>query len=41
MKVVFLDPTGCMAVVAIAAALGLAGAWWAVGRELKQFAASR
>ena len=38
MKVVFLDPTWCLAVVGIAAALGLAGAWWAVGRELRQFA---
>jgi cell division transport system permease protein len=41
MKLVFLDPTGCLLVVAIAAALGLAGAWWAVGRELRQFAPGR
>lgn len=40
-KVVFLTPQGCWAVLAVSAALGLAGAWWAVGRELRQFSPSR
>lgn len=41
LKVVFLTPTECLAVVAAAALLGLTGAWWAVGRELQQFSPSR
>jgi cell division transport system permease protein len=41
MKVVFLDPAGCLLVVGVTAALGLAGAWWAVERELRPFAAGR
>ena len=41
MKVVFLDPSWSLAVVGVAAALGLAGAWWAVGRELRQFSPPR
>jgi cell division transport system permease protein len=41
LKIVSLDPTWSLAVVGIAAALGLAGAWWAVARELRQFSPSR
>ena len=41
LKVVFLSPDTAMAVVALAALLGLLGAWWAVGRELRQFSPSR
>ena len=41
MKVVFLEPAWCLAVVGIAAGLGLVGAWWAVGRELRAFAPAR
>ncbi len=41
MKVVFLDPATCALVVAVTAGLGLAGAWWAVGRELRQFSRGR
>jgi len=40
-KMVFLSLPACLAVVAIAAALGLAGAWWAVGRELRRFGQAR
>ena len=40
-NIVFLSPGACLAVVGIAGALGLAGAWWAVGRELRRFAAAR
>ena len=40
-KIVFLPATAACAVVGGAALLGLAGAWWAVGRELRQFSPSR
>ena len=40
LKVVFLSVETCLALVAGSAALGLAGAWIAVGRELKGFAAT-
>jgi cell division transport system permease protein len=36
-KVVFLSLREGMAVAAATALLGLLGAWWAVGRELRQF----
>jgi cell division transport system permease protein len=41
LKVVFLPLRETLAVMALAAALGLAGAWWAVGRELRQFSPSK
>ena len=41
MKVIFLSADGIWAVILLSAALGLAGAWWAVGRELRQFSPSR
>ena len=41
LKIVFLPPMHCVAIMAAAAALGLLGAWWAVGRELRQFSPSR
>jgi cell division transport system permease protein len=41
LKVVFLPLTVSLAVIASAALLGLLGAWWAVGRELRQFSPSR
>jgi cell division transport system permease protein len=40
LKVYFLPPMECLAIVALAAALGLAGAWWAVNREIRQFSPS-
>ncbi|MGZ5082954.1 MAG: cell division protein FtsX [Usitatibacter sp.] len=40
LKVFFLSLTDCLVIVAFAAALGLAGAWWAVGREIRQFSPS-
>ncbi len=40
-KIVFISPWGCATVTAGAALLGLLGAWWAVGRELRQFSPSR
>ena len=40
LKVVFLPPSTLVAVVAAAALVGLVGAWWAVGRELRQFSPS-
>ncbi len=40
LKVLFLSLGGSSAVVGLSAALGLAGAWWAVGRELRQFSPS-
>jgi cell division transport system permease protein len=40
MKVVFLSLPEGVGIVAAAALLGLAGAWWAVGRELRQFSPS-
>jgi len=40
LKVVFLDFGGIAMIVGLAALLGLAGAWWAVGRELRQFSPS-
>ena len=40
-KVVFVSVVGCAVVVGGAALLGLLGAWWAVGRELRQFSPSR
>lgn len=39
LKVVFLDPMGCVAVVATAGALGLLGAWIAANREIRRFSA--
>jgi cell division transport system permease protein len=41
LKVVFLRGGEALAVVAAAAVLGLAGAWWAVGRELRPFSPRR
>ena len=41
LKIVTLDPIWNLAVVVLAAVLGLAGAWWAVARELRQFSPSR
>lgn len=41
LKVVFIEPWACLALVAGAAGLGLAGAWLAVGRELRGFAGHR
>ena len=41
MKVLFLPWGACWMVVALSGALGLSGAWWAVGRELRQFSSSR
>jgi cell division transport system permease protein len=41
LKIVPLDPTWSLAAVGIAAALGLLGAWWAVGRELRRFSRDR
>jgi cell division transport system permease protein len=41
LKVVFPVPSEWLAVVALAGLLGLVGAWWAVGRELRQFSPSR
>jgi len=41
LKVVFLTAEGCAAVLGLSGALGLAGAWWAVGRELRQFSPSK
>jgi cell division transport system permease protein len=41
LKVVFLPLTATLCVIAAAAALGLLGAWWAVGRELRQFSPSK
>jgi cell division transport system permease protein len=40
-KVVFVTAAGCLVIVGAAALLGLVGAWWAVGRELRQFSPSR
>lgn len=40
LKVIFLPDGGSATVVAVCALLGLAGAWWAVGRELRQFSPS-
>lgn len=40
LKVLFLPLTDCIAIVGVAAALGLVGAWWAVGREIRQFSPS-
>jgi cell division protein FtsX len=36
-KIVFLTPEEIGAVVLLAGFLGLLGAWWAVGRELRRF----
>jgi cell division transport system permease protein len=41
LKLVFLALSECLLVLAAAAGLGLAGAWWAVGRELRQFSPSK
>jgi len=41
LKVVFLPPPGAALVIVLSGLLGLAGAWWAVGRELRQFSPSR
>jgi cell division transport system permease protein len=40
LKVLFLDWRTAALIVAATAALGVAGAWWAVGRELRQFSPS-
>lgn len=39
LKVVFLDPRESLATITAAAALGLAGAWLAVSREIRRFSA--
>jgi cell division transport system permease protein len=39
LKVVFLSPMECLAVAVAGLALGLAGSWVAVGRELRRFSA--
>lgn len=39
LKIVFLDPRESLGTVAVAAALGLAGAWLAVSREIRRFSA--
>jgi cell division transport system permease protein len=41
LKVVFLTLMDSLAVIGASALLGLAGAWWAVGRELRQFSPDR
>jgi cell division transport system permease protein len=41
LKVIFPALTECLSVVALAGALGLFGAWQAVGRELRRFSADR
>src|SRR5207253_9594364 len=41
LKVIFLPMPMVWGVVAFCALLGLVGAWWAVGRELRQFSPSR
>ena len=41
MKVDFLTAGGCGIVIGLSALLGLAGAGWAVGREVRQFSPSR
>ena len=41
LKVVFISFLGCTVVVGGAALLGLLGAFWGVGRELRQFSPSR
>jgi cell division transport system permease protein len=41
LKVVFLALVECLAIAVLAALLGLAGAWIAVSRELRQFSAGR
>lgn len=40
LKVFFLPGGDCFTVIALSALLGLGGAWWAVGRELRQFSPS-
>ena len=40
LKVVFLSLEGVGMVIGLSALLGLGGAWWAVGRELRQFSPS-
>jgi cell division transport system permease protein len=40
LKVLFLPFEDVAGVIVLSAALGLAGAWWAVGRELRQFSPS-
>jgi cell division transport system permease protein len=40
LKVVFLSMEGVWLVIGLSALLGLGGAWWAVGRELRQFSPS-
>ena len=40
LKVVFLSLEGVWMVIGLSALLGLGGAWWAVGRELRQFSPS-
>ena len=40
LKVIFLSLQDSVLVIGLTAALGLAGAWWAVGRELRQFSPS-
>lgn len=37
LKVVFLDPTSCLAIILLAAALGFLGAWTAASREIRRF----
>lgn len=41
LKVVFLPLIGCLGIALAAGALGLLGAWLAVGRELRRFSAPR
>ncbi len=37
LKLVLLPLRDCLAIIGLTALLGLVGAWWAVGRELRQF----
>ena len=41
LKVIFLSKDSVAAIIALSTLLGLAGAWWAVGREIRQFLPSR
>jgi cell division transport system permease protein len=40
LKLVFLTLRDCIAILGLTAVLGLVGAWWAVGREIRRFSPS-